>query len=75
MTFRKRGFNLNMDEKSLQEQADSIVFAESEVTQGLKAACEEQGIKLNVVPDRQYEESVAMGFGEWLLKNYPPKKG
>ena len=36
---------------------EKIVFAESEVTQGLKAACEEQEIKLNVVPDRQSEEN------------------
>lgn len=60
-------------EKSLQEQADDLVFAESEVTPELKAACEAQGIKLNIVSDRQYEETIAMGFGEWLLKNYSTK--
>ena len=61
-------------EKSLQEQANDLVFAESEVTPELEDACKAQGIKLNIVSDRQYEETVAMGFGEWLLKNYPPKK-
>ena len=60
-------------EKSLQEQVDELVFAESEVTPELKAACKVHGIKLNIVSDRQYEETVAMGFGEWLLKNYPQK--
>lgn len=64
---------MNINEKTLQEQANDLVFAESEVTSELKSACKAQGIKLNIVSDRQYEETVAMGFGEWLLKNYPPK--
>ena len=64
---------MKIKEKSLQEQANDLVFAESEVTPELKAACEAQGLKLNIVSDRQYEETVAMGFGEWLLKNYPPQ--
>lgn len=64
---------MNTTQKSLQEQADNLVFAESEVTPELAAACKAQGIRLNTVPDRQYEETVAMGFCEWLLKNYPPK--
>lgn len=56
-------------ENLLQEQADRLIFAESEVTPELKAACELQGVKLNIVPDIRYEEEICMGFGEWLINN------
>ncbi len=56
------------DKITLQKQAEGLVFAESEVTAELKAACEEQGIRLNIIPDEQYEQAVAASFGEWLLK-------
>lgn len=64
---------MNINEKSLQEQAKDLVFTESEVTPEFKAACIAQEIKINVVSDSRYEEAIAMGFGEWLLKNYPRK--
>lgn len=55
---------------SLQEEVKDLIFYESEVTPELREACEKQGIKLNIVPDREYEEAIAEGFGAWLIKNY-----
>lgn len=57
------------EENLLQEQANGIFFAESEITPLIKAFCEVRGIQLNVIPDNLYEETIAMGFGEWLIKN------
>lgn len=66
---------MKTDKTTLHELADGIVFAESEVTAELEAACISHGISLNIVPDNQYAEAVATGFGEWLIKNYPPNNG
>ena len=48
----------------LQDQADQLIFTESEMTLALMADLAEKGIRsVNVVPDDMYEQTV---FGEWL---------
>lgn len=46
----------------LQEEAKTLVFAESEVTEELKAQAAKRGVKLNIVPDEQYQTDILQGW-------------
>ena len=53
----------------LQEAAKTLVFAESEVTEELKAQAAKRGVKLNIVPDEQYQADILQGW----LASLPPE--
>lgn len=53
-----------MDQKNerLQEEAKELVFAENEVTEDLRTQVAKRGIKLNIVPDEQYQTDITQGW-------------
>ena len=54
----------------LQEQAEEIIFKESEVDLGLFDGLAKNNVRsINVVSDDEYEDVLAEGFGDWLIKN------
>ena len=56
-------------------EEEPIVFAESEVTLGLLDALARNGIRsVNILSDDEYEEHIAMGFGDWLIDRQQKKK-
>lgn len=46
----------------LQEAAKALVFAESEATEELKAQAAKRGVKLNIVPDEQYQADILQNW-------------
>lgn len=46
----------------LQEEANTLVFAESEATEELKAQAAKRGVKLNIVPDEQYQTDILQSW-------------
>lgn len=53
---------MNKENERLQEEAKEPVFAESEVTEELKAQAAQRGVKLNQVSDEQYQTDIVMGW-------------
>ena len=53
---------MNKENERLQEEAKDLVFAESEVTEELKAQAAQRGVKLNQVSDEQYQTDIVMGW-------------
>ena len=46
----------------MQEEAKGLVFAESEVTETLRKQTAKRGVKLNIVPDEQYQTDILQGW-------------
>lgn len=57
--------------KTMQEQADELIFMESEMTLGLLDALTRNGVRrVNVVPDDEYQSDL---FDKWLQEQFPKK--
>lgn len=62
-------------EEKMEINEKNIAFAESEVNLGLLDALASNGIRsINVLSDDEYEEHIAMGFGDWLIDRQQKKK-
>ncbi len=62
LTREEYEYLMNKENERLQEETKDLVFAESEVTEELKAQAAQRGVKLNHVPDEQYQTDIVMGW-------------
>lgn len=62
LTREEYEYLMNKENERLQKEAKDLVFAESEVTEELRAHAAKRGIKLNVVSDEQYQTDIVMGW-------------
>ena len=62
LTREEYEYLMEQENSRLQEEAKTLVFAESEVTEELKAQAAKRGVKLNIVPDEQYQTDILQGW-------------
>ena len=62
LTREEYEYLIEQENSRLQEEAKTLVFAESEVTEELKAQAAKRGVKLNIVPDEQYQTDILQGW-------------
>lgn len=62
LTREEYEYLMEQENSRLQEEAKTLVFAESEVTEKLKAQAAKRGVKLNIVPDEQYQTDILQGW-------------
>ena len=62
LTREEYEYLINQENERLQEEAKGLVFAESEVTETLRKQTAKRGVKLNIVPDEQYQTDILQGW-------------
>ena len=62
LTREEYEYLMEQENSRLQEEAKALVFAESEVTEELKAQAAKRGVKLNIVPDEQYQTDILQSW-------------
>ena len=62
LTREEYEYLMNKENERLQKEAKDLFFAESEVTEELKAQAAQRGVKLNHVSDEQYQTDIVMGW-------------
>lgn len=63
LTREEYEYLMKKDTERLQEESKGLIFAESEVTEKLKAQAAKRGVKLKIVPDEQYQTELVK---QWI---------
>ena len=62
LTREEYAYLMDQENERLQEEAKELVFAESEVTEELRTQVAKRGVKLNIMPDEQYQTDIMQGW-------------